>query len=254
MIVTFPWIPVTLALARVLPVAAVAPFGALGRLPGLARPAFALVVALAGGAVGEVGRLPSGGTLVLAYASNLLLGALVALVAFFAVESLVAVGALLDATYGWAFVQTLNPSGVPTSLIASLFATLAPALFLDIGGLSWLIAVLWRSYATWPLGRVLAADGHWFVGLAQFAAAVLTEGVGLALPFATATLVLGLAAGVLARVLPQAQVFSIQFPTAMVLGVALLIAALPTLGSAVGSLLTTMEQAWSGIGAAAWGG
>ncbi|MCL8208267.1 MAG: flagellar biosynthetic protein FliR [Actinomycetia bacterium] len=253
MVVTFPWIPVTLALARVLPVVAVAPFGALGRLPTLVRPAFALVVALAGGSLAHVGTLPAGGTLVLAYASNLLLGALVALVAFFAAESLVALGAVLDASYGWAFVQTLNPLGVPTSLVASLFGALVPALFLEAGGLTWLVAVLWRSFATWPLGRVLAADGHWFSGLATFAATVLMDGVGIALPFALATLALSLVTGVLARVLPQAQVLSVQFPVVMGLGVAMLVAALPGLGAAVGTLLTTVEQAWAGLGAAAWG-
>jgi flagellar biosynthetic protein FliR len=246
-------IAVTLAMARTLPVVALAPFGALGRLPSAVRPALALLLALPALAL-PVGPLPSGGLLLLAYGSNLLLGWLAALVAFFAAETLPVIGGVMDASFGWAFVQSLNPEGQPTSLMASLFSILMPTLFLQAGGLAWLIGVLWRSYTVWPLGRVLLANPFWFQGLARFAGAGIMAGLGIALPFVLVTLVVSVLTGVVGRVLPQLQVLSLQFPLLMGMGLAMLVVAFPTLPGAVGTLLSSAEQALAGLAQAAWGG
>jgi flagellar biosynthesis protein FliR len=55
-------------------------------------------------------------------------------------------------------------------------------------------------------------------------------------------------------VLPQLQVLSVQFPLLMALGLAMVLAAAPTLPGTVGTLLTTAEQALAGLGAVAWKG
>jgi flagellar biosynthetic protein FliR len=246
-------IPLTLAMARTLPMVALAPFGALGRLPSGVRPAVALLLAAAGAGTGTV-AMPAGAHLYWAYASNLLLGWLAALVAFFAAEAFPVIGGVLDASYGWAFVQSLNPEEQPTSLMASLFSLLMPTLFLEAGGLAWLVAVIWHSYQTWPLARVLAPTPYWFSGLGQFAAAGIMAGIGVALPFVLMSLILSLITGVIGRVLPQLQVLSIQFPVLMAMGMAMLLVALPTLPDLVGTLLTSAEQAMNGLGHAAWGG
>lgn len=243
----------SLSMARTLPLVALAPFGAMGRLPSGTRPALALLLA-APGFVHASGAPPVGGQLALAYLSNLLLGWLAGLVAFFAAEALPTIGGTLDASFGWAFVQELNPSGAPTSLMASLFQLVMPVLFLEAGGLAWLIGSVWRSYESWPITATLAVNPYWFQGLARFAAAGIMAGLSVAIPFILLSLVLSVLTGVIGRVLPQLQVLSIQFPLLMALGVAMVAAAVPSLPGTVGTLLTSAEQALSGLATVAWRG
>lgn len=252
MIVLAPFLPLTLAMARMLPLVVLAPFGALSRVPGAARAGLALLLAAAGAPA--VGRVPGGAALVLLYASNLLLGALAGAVALFSAWVLPTAGGVLDASYGFSLVQELNPTGSPTSLMTGLFTLLMPTFFLEAGGLAWLVGVLWQSYATWPLTRLLQPSPYWFSGLGQFAAAALDTGFGLALPFVLVALVLSLLSGLVGRLLPQLQVLTLQFPLLMGLGLVMVLVAIPTLPDAVATLLTSAEAALSGLAHAAWGG
>lgn len=248
--------PLTLIMTRFLPVVALSPFGALKRLPSVARPGLALLLAAASlSSVSDPGRAASlvGWPLIEAYGSNFLLGWLAALIAFFANEVIALIGSTLDAGYGWALIQVLNPQGEPASLMSSLFALLGTTLFLTAGGLTWLLAVLWHSLLTWPIWRPLVVKAAWFFGLGRFIASAFGLGLGIALPLLLIGLLASIVSGVVGRVLPQLQVIALQFPLLMVLGAALIAFALPSLESTMGALLLAMQSAWNGLGAQAWG-
>ncbi len=244
------WLPLTLLMARFLPVIIVSPFGVLQRLPSTAQVGLAFLLALAmwPGAVASGHALVAPPATVVAwYLSNAALGLGVALVALFLASVLSVIGQSLDASFGWALVQTLSPNGVTSSLMGTLLPLVGDMLFVNLGGLSILFGVLMRSVARWPVNRVLIANGDWLHGLALLAASSWDYGLEMAVPIFGILLMVNLVSGVLARLIPQMPVLTLQFPLLMVVGTLVVLIEWPSLIQLVEGLLAVMESAVNGV-------
>jgi flagellar biosynthetic protein FliR len=106
----------------------------------------------------------------------------------------------------------------------------------------WIEAVA-ESFRLIPVGTTgIAPEGAW--ALVGFASQIFGWAVRMALPIVAALLVVNLAFGVLARTSPQLNVFSVGFPAALLIGLALMLMTLPAVLLKVGPLTAEgLEQA-----------
>jgi flagellar biosynthesis protein FliR len=153
-------------------------------------------------------------------------------------------GSYLDTSIGFSFGSLVDPvTGNQGTVLAQLYGMLGVMIFIAIGGDSWAIEGIARTYQLVPLTAMPALDSmmagalHAFTGL--FVAAL-----ELAAPVLLAALVTDAAFGMVARVVPQMNVFAVGFPVKVLVGLLMLGATLPFLSNWVaGALGTTIGDA-----------
>lgn len=146
---------------------------------------------------------------------------------FFAVQF---AGQLVGMQMGFGIVGVLDPdSGAQISIIAQLQYTVAIVLFLLLNGHHLVLQSLWQSVELLPIGGA-HLDGLLLEEGIRQSGRVLTLGVQLAAPVLAALLLAEVAMGVIARTVPQMNIFIVGFPVKIALGVFMLVMTLPMLG------------------------
>jgi flagellar biosynthetic protein FliR len=119
---------------------------------------------------------------------------------------------------GLGFASMVDPTnGINSTVMSSFYLMLVTLVFVSANGHLAMIEIIAESFYTLPVGGAfLSNNSLWdLVGSASwmFASALL-----LALPIIGAMLVINLSLGVVTRAAPQLNIFSIGFPSMMVLG------------------------------------
>jgi flagellar biosynthesis protein FliR len=230
-----------LVLARLSPLFAIAPLFGSRLLPGRARAlcAVGLAVGLAPVVAPHPHEPASVLALALSMASEVLVGLAFAFIVAAVFAGVSAAGSLLDGLIGFSFGSLVDPTtGTQASVLSNLYGMVAVMVFIAIGGDAWLLQGLVRTYAIVPLGRMpsiaaMAAGAEHAVGTLFLAAIEVAAPVLLALVLTDAAL------GVVARAVPQLNVFAVGFPAKIVVGLLVLVAALPFVGGWIGDQVQT---------------
>jgi flagellar biosynthetic protein FliR len=148
-----------------------------------------------------------------------------AIAALFA--AVTAAGSLADTLIGFSFGALVDPiTGNNASVLSQAYSLVGVAIFIAIGGDAWVIKGLNHTYDLVPLvdypalGTMVAGVQHAFVGI--FVAAV-----ELAAPVLLAVIITDAAFGVVARVVPQLNVFQVGFPAKVTVGLLVIGVSLP---------------------------
>jgi flagellar biosynthesis protein FliR len=148
-----------------------------------------------------------------------------AIAALFA--AVTAAGSLADTLIGFSFGALVDPiTGNNASVLSQAYSLVGVAIFIAIGGDGWVIQGLNHTYDLVPLvdypalGPMVAGVQHAFVGI--FVAAV-----ELAAPVLLAVIITDAAFGVVARVVPQLNVFQVGFPAKVTVGLLVIGVSLP---------------------------
>jgi flagellar biosynthetic protein FliR len=150
-------------------------------------------------------------------------------------------GAVMSTTMGLSSVVQPDPAlGGQSSAIARLMGLMAPLLVLSTGLYALPLQALAHSYQVVPPGALLPA-GPLAEAVQQAASSALDLSLRLSAPFILAGLLLQMALGLLARLAPQLQVFTVAVPGQILGGLVLL-----------GLLAAPLLTAWSEAMAAAW--
>jgi len=143
------------------------------------------------------------------------------------ISALTVAGSYLDNSIGFSFGSLVDPvTGTQGTVLAQFHSLIGVMIFLAIGGDHWAIQGIAKTYDLVPLSgmpdfQALAAGAmHAFVGLSLAA-------VELAAPMLLALLATDAAFGMVARAVPQVNVFSVGFPAKVLVGLLLLGATLP---------------------------
>lgn len=132
-----------------------------------------------------------------------------------------------------------NQSGVQVPVLSQLHLLIAMLLFLSFDGHLMLVQLLADSFRILPIGAGgLNADAFWLV--ASWGSTLFVGALKVALPAATAVLIVNLSIGVISRAAPTLNLFAIGLPMTLMVGLLVLFATMPTLQ---GSLLFLLEQA-----------
>jgi flagellar biosynthetic protein FliR len=201
-----------------------------------------LAFALAGHASVAPGALP----ILLAAPIELLIGLALGTMASLGFHAIELGGRLLSLQMGLSLSAVFNPTSHENgTALDPFFSLLAGILFLALDLHVALVGVLAHSFEVLPIG------GGWPASLFQLVANVtalaLELGTRLVMPLALVLLLAELAIALLARAIPQINVFFLGLPLKILAGVALLIAALPNLvAGATGTFRTLLASASAG--------
>jgi flagellar biosynthesis protein FliR len=146
---------------------------------------------------------------------------------------------LIGVNSGFSFAQTINPlfeggGGVIETFI-SAFALLV---FVQINGHHLFLIGLRELFDVVPVGQVTSIPGS-TEALLTVSSGLFSAGLKLALPIMAALLLADLGLGLLSRVAPQFNLFALEMPAKMLLGVLALALSLPIIVPRLAALFRT---------------
>lgn len=243
-------------LARILGLMATAPIFNNAALPARVRLIAGLAIAIAlAPALPPMPAIPAGSWLgLMVLAQQVLIGILMGFTLRIAFAAIDLAGELIGLQMSLSFAVFYDPgSSGQTPVVTEFLGLLASLIFLAINGHLLTLGALAESFRLLPVGVAPpAAQGLW--ALLAWSAALFSMGLLLSLPVVGALLIANIALGVLARVAPQLNLFSVGFPVTIVAGFVMLGLFLPYFGAALQALFDQSFEALRGLLLAAGGG
>jgi flagellar biosynthetic protein FliR len=221
-----------LVLARVSPLFLLAPIFSSRLLPLRARAVAAVALSFGLAPLALHGQHLSfdGMTLAGLVGKELLVGLAYAfaLAAVFAAISVA--GSFLDTALGFSFGSLVDPiTGTQSNVLAQLYAMVGVLIFIAIDGDHWMVEGLARTYELVPINKFPSISA--IVGGADHAfVSIFTSAVELAAPVLLAAILTDCAMGLVARVMPQLNVFAVGFPAKIAVGLLVMGISLPFMG------------------------
>lgn len=250
-----------LILARTSGIFAVAPFLGSRYIPATVRAALAFLVSIL--LLPLVPGAGVGAQNIIGYATVLLseavIGLLIGYASLLILVGVQVAGQILDLDMGFSIVNVVDPHlNIESPLIGNFQYLLGLLFFLTVDGHYWLLAALAQSFRALPpgaagfLGSGLAVQGstagQGLAGsLVDLFAQMFAIAVKLALPILAGLFLTTVALGIVARTVPQLNVFMVGLPLKAVVGMALLAVVLPLYVFALDSALGRMYTSFFGV-------
>ena len=221
-----------LVLGRVSPLFVLAPLFSAKQIPMQVRGIVAAALALGLTGVAMHGQqIP---TQPMQVAGLMVVQILVGILFAYAIAALLAAvqtaGGLADILSGFSFGATVDPiNGNPGGVFSELYALIGVMLFIAIGGDAWMLRGMARTFTLIPLTRAPKLGS--LVNAAELSfTSIFTSALEVAAPVILALLITDVAFGMVSRVVPQLNVFSVAFPLKVGVSLIVVAATLPFLG------------------------
>jgi len=200
-----------------------------------------LAITLAGPAGATAGTLP----VLMAAPIELIIGLSLGFMLSMAFQAVELAGKVISIQLGLSLGSVFSPTEQEAATaIDPFFSVLTGLLFLALGLHLAVVQALANSFVAYPIG------GGWPADLALTGARTIALsmeiGVRVALPIALVLLLVELAVALLARAIPQINVFILGLPLKMLVGIAVLAMAMPSLVSGATSLFRFVFDAATG--------
>ena len=131
----------------------------------------------------------------------------------------------ISASMGLSMANMIDPNLGNVPVIAQFLLVIATLLFLARRHLV-LISILLESFRTLPIGD---AESIGLFLVLEWSAMIFLGGVTLALPILAVMLCVNVGMGIITRAAPSLNVFAVGFPALLLVGLGILLVALPTL-------------------------
>ena len=176
------------------------------------------------------------------FLSEPLAGLILAFVLRLAFAAVQLAGDLLDIDTGLSLSQFLDPvTGSPVQVLSGLQTNLALVLYLSLGGHGHLLRALAGSYDRLPLGGIHLSPAFSRQAVAM-AGGLFSDGLRIALPILTATLLATITLGAATRAFPEANAFALGQPVKLLAAVIALAALLPIYAAIYGDLFASAHS------------
>ncbi len=147
--------------------------------------------------------------------------------AFLLFSSLYLAGEIIDLEMGFGIVNVLDPqSNTQVPLMGNYYYILTILLFLTVNGHHMLISTIIKSYDLLPLGEAAYREGLLNVIIISFKDMFIL-GVQIALPIISIIFLTDFALGIIARTVPQMNVFMVGLPIKIAVGMVGMIMSFP---------------------------
>ena len=170
-------------------------------------------------------------TTLLAYTAavieELFVGWLIGFVAYVCFSAIHLAGKVMDMQVGFAVVNVMDPtSGQQIPLIGSFLYNLGIIVFLVTNGHHMIISALAESFRVVPL-LTMQPNLSLTMMMVNFTYGIFVTGMKIAMPVTFAILLVNVALGILARTMPQMNIFVVGIPLQLMVGVGVLSMLLP---------------------------
>lgn len=175
------------------------------------------------------------------------LGATLALGVLLAFAVFTVAGQMLDIQIGFGLAQVFDPmNNKPSPILVSAFNTLAILVFFLMDGHHALLRGIAYSVERFPVGASWFISDAW-VPIVKQVSGMFSLGFALAAPVVFSILLVELALGVVARNLPQVNMFSMGIPLKIVVGMAVVSLWFGLMGGVMMRVYATIYQTWDAI-------
>ncbi len=159
--------------------------------------------------------------------AELFVGWLIGFVAYISFAAITMAGKVMDMQVGYAVVNVMDPtSGQQMPLIGSFLYNLGIIIFVVTNGHHMIISALFESFKLVPLLGV-NPDMSLPLLIARFTAGIFVTGMKIAMPVTFAILLVNVGMGILARTMPQMNIFVVGIPMHLMIGTLILTMMLP---------------------------
>lgn len=213
-----------------------APVLGMGQVPVQLRLVIALAIGVPATALAPA-VLPEGGMMSWAGAMLVASEALVGLALGFTVQIAMAAalvaGEIISNAMGLGFAAMTDPaSGAASPAVGQLLSIMATLLFLATDGHLALIKVVLHSYDALPPGAAWLGPQSLY-RLVEFGGLTFAAGAIIAVPVATASVIVQIILGLLSRSAPTLNIFAVSLPASLMAGIILLATAAPAMADAI---------------------
>jgi flagellar biosynthetic protein FliR len=151
-------------------------------------------------------------------------------------------GRFVDIQMGYGMANVVDPvSSISTSILSRFKGLLAIAIFLSIDGHHLLIQAIHNSLDLVPFEPALIG-GAVYEGLLELSAGIFVISMKISAPVVVSLVLADVGIGIMARIMPQMNVFIVGFPVKILLGVGMLIVSVPMVIRMFESLLYELNQ------------
>ena len=158
---------------------------------------------------------------------ELFIGWLIGFVAYVCFSAIHMAGKVMDMQVGFAIVNVMDPtSGQQMPLIGSFLYNLSIIVFLVTNGHHMIITALAESFRVVPL-LTMQPNLSLTMIMVNFTNGIFVTGMKIAMPVTFAILLVNVALGILARTMPQMNIFVVGIPLQLMVGVSILAMLLP---------------------------
>ncbi len=159
--------------------------------------------------------------------SELFVGWLIGFIAYISFATITMAGKVMDMQVGFAIVNVMDPtSGQQMPLIGSFLYNLGVIVFLVTNGHHMIISALFESFKLVPIWGA-SPDLSLPLIIARFTTGIFLTGMKIAMPVTFAILLVNVGMGILARTMPQMNIFVVGIPLHLMIGMLILTMVLP---------------------------
>ena len=185
------------------------------------------------------------GSFALSIVLNMVVGAMIGYIAQLILLAVDAGGDMVNMQMGLSSAMVLDPTtSSQVSIVGKCFQLLGLVIFIQLGGIYWLITALIHSIHIFPLGAT-TVPLHEIVNMdymVKLSSNVLFMGLQIASPILLATLGQDIIVGVISKTAPQVNVFQLSFLFKPVLGAAIMVWILPMLVNIISDYFLSFSQ------------
>jgi flagellar biosynthesis protein FliR len=225
-----------LVLARIVPLFLFAPLFSSKLVPIRVRGivAVALAIGLSPVALGNEQPPLDALSILSLIVKEMLVGLAFAFAIGMVIAALQVAGSFLDALIGFSFGAMVDPlTGNQGTVLAQLYGLMGVLIFIAIGGDQIVIRGFAETFELIPLLEAPAMDALLSGALAAFTG-LFTSALQVAAPVLLALVLTDVAFGLVTRVVPQLNVFSVGLPAKVLVGLVLIMGSLPFVAGQVG--------------------
>ncbi len=154
---------------------------------------------------------------VIMLAQQFMIGLTIGAIVQVAFTAVMIAGENIAMTMGLGFAHMTDPvNGVTIPVVSQLLTVVASLYFLALNGHIALIQLLINSFHTLPITELISTSSA--LAVAEWASRMFIGALLVSIPAVTALLVVNIAMGLMTRVAPQMNIFSVGFPLTMMLG------------------------------------
>jgi flagellar biosynthetic protein FliR len=180
-------------------------------------------------------------------AAELLVGLLAGFAVTLIFGSIQFAAGLIGINSGFSFAGTINPMfDQGGGVIETFFTSLALLVFVQINGHHLFLIGLMQLFEVVPVGEVTRLPGS-LDTLLSLSSGLFSAGLKLALPVMAALLLADLALGLLSRVAPQFNLFALEMPVKMLLGLVTLAVVLPVFVPRMSAIFRTLPATMAAL-------
>lgn len=170
------------------------------------------------------------------------IGIILGFVSFLIFSAIYLAGQLIDTQIGFGIVNVIDPvSNIQVPITANFYYTLAMVIFLSINGHHMLIEALVKSYTILPIGAMTVTDAL-AAQMTTLMGYLFIIGFKISAPVIAAILICDVALGIMARTMPQMNIFVVGMPLKIMLGLVVLLITIPSFLMILGFMVDSINQ------------